>query len=258
MIACVASVDDQEGWRRNIAGLAEWTRGLSGASEGAYVIERDGVVASVMPAVPDRSVVNSVIYEDVAGLADAYDELEAAYENAWTVWVPDYDTETADFLSQRGHVLDADPEAMVLDLEAVERPDVPVGYDSSGDPGSLGPLNDEAYGTSGQFTRALGGLTAREGLFTYLAGPGSGLCTLDHGDDCSVWFVATAPAARGQGLATALLAHAMADARERGRTTSTLQATDVGRPVYERLGYRSLGEIQMWEKRLGAAGGRTG
>ena len=61
--------------------------------------------------------------------------------------------------------------------------------------------------------------------------------------------MATVPAARGRGLATALMAHALADARERGRTTSTLQATDLGRPVYERLGYRSLGEIQMWEKR---------
>jgi ribosomal protein S18 acetylase RimI-like enzyme len=113
----------------------------------------------------------------------------------------------------------------------------------------LGPLNDEAYGTAGHFTRAMASLSARPGLFTYTAGPGCGLCTLDHEDDCSVWFVATAPAARGRGLATALLAHAMADARERGRTTSTLQATDLGRPVYERLGYRSLGEIQMWEKR---------
>ena len=106
MIAAVAHVDDREGWRRNVHGLAEWTRGLSGASEGAYVIEQDGVVASVMPAVPN-------------------------------------------------------------------------------------------------------------------------------------------------GLATALMAHALADARERGCTTSTLQATDLGRPVYERLGYRSLGEIQMWERRRG-------
>ena len=122
MIACVAVVDDREGWRRNIGALAEWTRGMGGASDGAYVIERDGVVASVMPAVPDRSVVNSAVYEDLDGLRDAYDELDAAYENAWTVWVPDHDTATADFLSERGHVLDADPEAMVLDLDEVERP----------------------------------------------------------------------------------------------------------------------------------------
>ena len=250
MIAAMARVDDHEGWRRNVAGLAEWTRGLSGASDGAYAIERDGLVASVMPAVPDRSVVNSVIYEDVEALKAAYDELEAAYANAWTVWVPDHDTEAAVFLGERGHVLDADPEAMVLDLDEVERPAEPPAFDAGADPASIGPLNDAAYGTDGEFTRALARFAARPGLFAYTAGPGACLCTIDHDDDCSVWLVATAPEARGRGLATALMAHALADARERGRTTSTLQATDLGRPVYDRLGYRSLGEIQMWERRI--------
>jgi GNAT superfamily N-acetyltransferase len=250
MIAVMARVDDREGWRRNVAGLAEWYRGLSDASEGAHVIERDGVVASVIPVVPNRSVVNGVIYQDLAGLESVYDELAATYENAWTVWVPDYDTETAEFLAGRGHVLDADPEAMVIDLDVVERPEPPPGYEVPNEPGKLWPINDEAYGLDGEFTRALEGMSARPGLFTYLAGTGSGLCVLDVEDDCTFWLVATVPAARGQGLSTALMAHALADARERGRSTSTLQATDLGRPVYERLGYRSLGEIQMWEKRI--------
>ena len=43
------------------------------------MIEGDGVVASVMPAVPNRSVVNSVIYENPAGLEDLYASLVAAY-----------------------------------------------------------------------------------------------------------------------------------------------------------------------------------
>jgi GNAT superfamily N-acetyltransferase len=92
----------------------------------------------------------------------------------------------------------------------------------------------------------------RDGLHIYTAGrerPSSCVMAFDHGEDCSVWLVATLPEARGNGLAGALMAHALADARERGRTTSTLQATDLGRPVYERLGYRPLGEIQLWERR---------
>ena len=249
MITAVAHIDDREGWRRLVASLAEWTRGLDGASEGARVIERDGVVASVIPAASERSVVNSVVYEDAAGLARAYDELEAAYEEAWTVWVPDHDEEAAALLAERGHVLDADPEAMVLDLDGIERPPEPEAFDSAADPGEIGVLNDEAYGTPGSFTRALAGLAPRDGLYSYTAGPGACLLTMDHEDDCSIWFVATEPAARGRGLAGALMGHALVDARERGRTTSTLQATDLGRPVYERLGYRSLGEIQMWERR---------
>ena len=245
----MAGVDDREGWRRLVASLAEWTRGLEGASAGAHVIERDGLVASVIPAAPERSVVNSVVYEDPGALRESYDELAGAYEGAWTVWVPDHDAETQALLAERGHVLDADPEAMVLDLDGLDRPPEPPAFDAEADPRQVGVLNDETYGTPGSFTRALAEFAPRDGLYTYTAGPGCCLITMDHEEDCSVWFVATVPAARGQGLATTLMAHALCDGRDRGCTTSTLQATDLGRPVYDRLGYRSLGEIQMWELR---------
>jgi hypothetical protein len=33
--------------------------------------------------------------------------------------------------------------------------------------------------------------------------------------------------------------------------TSTLIATKLGRPTYERLGFRPLGALQMWERRVG-------
>jgi hypothetical protein len=42
---------------------------------------------------------------------------------------------------------------------------------------------------------------------------------------------------------------ALADGRERGCEVTTLQATKLGRPVYERLGYRGFGTIEMWERR---------
>jgi predicted GNAT family acetyltransferase len=64
-------------------------------------------------------------------------------------------------------------------------------------------------------------------------------------------MVAVVPEARGQGLSGKLIAHALADAVERGRRTSTLVATKLGRPVYEKLGYRPLGVLEMWERRLG-------
>ena len=32
--------------------------------------------------------------------------------------------------------------------------------------------------------------------------------------------------------------------------TSTLVATALGRPVYEKLGFRPLGAFEMWERRL--------
>ena len=56
-----------------------------------------------------------------------------------------------------------------------------------------------------------------------------------------MWWVATAPEARGRGLASGLMRRALADGRERGNDISTLQATKMGRPVYEGLGYRAFG-----------------
>ncbi len=74
--------------------------------------------------------------------------------------------------------------------------------------------------------------------------------TLDrNGGDRHVTLVATAPEARGRGLASALLATALADAREQGLQSSSLIATRMGAPLYERLGYRAVGTIQMWERR---------
>ena len=63
-------------------------------------------------------------------------------------------------------------------------------------------------------------------------------------------MVAVVPEARGQGLSGKLIAHSLADAVERGCRTGTLVATQLGRPVYERLGFRPLGALEMWERRL--------
>ena len=38
------------------------------------------------------------------------------------------------------------------------------------------------------------------------------------------------------------------DGVDRGCTTTTLIATRAGAPVYERLGYRDVGHLQMWER----------
>ncbi|MEX1142029.1 MAG: GNAT family N-acetyltransferase [Thermoleophilaceae bacterium] len=253
----MARVDDAEGWRRLIASLAQWSRNIDGASAGMRTIERDGAIATVAPAAPERAVVNDVVYWDAAGLESAYDEIAAAYDEAgiqaWTVWVPETEPGVADMLAARGHVLDSDPEAMILDLDAVERPPLPPGFTTDVDASTIARINDVAYGLPGSFERALSGMRRGEDVHLYAAGdgdePSSCLMAFDHGGDCSIWLVATLPQARGNGLARALMGHALADGRERGCTTSTLEATDLGRPVYERLGYRSLGEIQMWEKR---------
>jgi len=54
------------------------------------------------------------------------------------------------------------------------------------------------------------------------------------------------PRSRRRGIATALTDEIVDWLRERGARTLLLQATDQGRPVYERLGFEAEGAYRMW------------
>ena len=213
--------------------------------------ERDGIGSVLTPYVPERSVVNSVIYQPGGDIEAAYGWLEDRYApvNAWTVWVPETDRATAEFLASRGHELDADPAMMVLELASFEPPtNLPDWERASIE--QVARINEAAYPWhDGSMERALLGSSYGDDLHAYVTGDASTLAILDCDGDASVIFVATRPEARGRGLAGGLLAEALLEARERGNDISTLQATKMGEPVYARLGYRRFGAIEMWEKR---------
>jgi GNAT superfamily N-acetyltransferase len=63
-----------------------------------------------------------------------------------------------------------------------------------------------------------------------------------YGLFCWLGLVATKPARQRQGLATRISAHLVEWARQRGCTTISLDASRSGRPVYEGLGFRVVGE----------------
>jgi GNAT superfamily N-acetyltransferase len=62
-----------------------------------------------------------------------------------------------------------------------------------------------------------------------------------YGGFCWVGLVATHPAAQGRGLATRLSQHLLEWATSHGCSTVALDASEAGRPVYERLGFQALG-----------------
>ncbi len=224
------------------------------------MFECDGVVAAITPEVPDRSVPNSVAYRDAGALAGALDELADAYEaagvRAWTVWVPEDDGATARLLQAAGHRLDATPTAMVADLSRLPDPGGDeLDWDTSAAAEDLARINDRAYGwtSSAGFGAAMARFGEIDGLRMYQARvdgePASVLGAYDNGDDCEIYFVATLPEHRGRGLARRLLHRALLEARARGLGVSSLQATKMGYPVYERLGYRPICALEMWERR---------
>jgi GNAT superfamily N-acetyltransferase len=213
--------------------------------------ERDGVGSVLSTHVPERSILNGVIYDEGADVEAAYDWLDDRYRSvdAWTVWVPETDRPTAEFLERRGHTLDADPAMMVLELASFEPPAELPDW-QHGTIADVARVNEAAYPWhDGSMERALLGSHFGADLHVYVAGDASTLGILDCDGDASVIFVATLPEARGHGLAGGLLAAALLEARERGNDISTLQATKMGEPVYARLGYERFGAIEMWEKR---------
>jgi GNAT superfamily N-acetyltransferase len=241
-----------------LANMRAFYRMLGERSPGGSVADHPAVLGSIVPSCPRRSIVNAVVYEDGSALADAYDAIAAAYDRAgvlaWTVWVPESDAGTAQFLNGAGHKLDARPRVMLAELRALHL-ESPVGLDweRTDDVAALAAINEEAYGLpAGEFGRAMTSLTDAE-ITLYLARVGGEpvacLGALSADGDCGIYLVATLPAARGRGLASGLLRQALRDARESGCTTSSLQATKAGFPVYERLGYRDVCAIEMWERR---------
>jgi GNAT superfamily N-acetyltransferase len=225
-------------------------------------LQLDGITAAITPAAPERPVLNGVVVEDFAKLPDQLDTLASAYAaagvRAWTVWVPEHETAARELLGAAGHVLDATPAAMLLDLDELREPasGTAEDYRAEWNIEAAGAISDAAYGdTSGLFAAAMGALPPETGHM-YSAGvdgrPASFVLVHDHEENCEFWIAATIPDARGRGLLSGLLHRALLDARDqRGCTTSTTQATKMGEPVYERLGYRKFGTIEMWERRAG-------
>jgi GNAT superfamily N-acetyltransferase len=250
-------VDAKELRRRAIAGVRDEVEAFGGGAPDSRLLRPEGLLASLTPAAPRRSLFNSVFPDDPAALAREYEALAAAYDEAgvraWTVWVVDEDRETAAWLAARGHLVDAAPRAMAMELAGLaDVPATPAGVE----PGPIEPrlaaeLNDRAYGYGEDGFRAgLAAETAIRWHGAYADGEPVGCVgTIEVGDDCCVTGVATPPEHRGRGIASWLMLRALVAAREEGALTASLQATKAGAPIYERLGFADFGFIEMWELR---------
>lgn len=253
-------MDTAAWYERMLPSMEAFWRGVVSSSRRGSLVDEEGLLAAIVPETPNRSFLNSVVYRDPDLLAARLEDLAGLYEeagvNAWTVWTPRSDPATAERLEAAGHHHDSEPRVMVVeDLARIDAPDL-EGVEWTRDPDreQFAQVCDDGFEMEGEgFAEMIDGGLEFPGGHLYLAmhdgAPAATAMVIDAGGDAGVFAIATVPEARGRGLAGALTAQAVREARERGCTTSTLQATKSGFPVYERMGYETVEPIDMWERR---------
>ncbi|HEY2868618.1 MAG TPA: GNAT family N-acetyltransferase [Gaiellales bacterium] len=226
---------------------------IAAASAGGRTLEEPGVRAIATPAAPERPLFNAAFGLEPGALARAYDRLAAFYAEAdvprWTAFVDPADSESIAAVAGNGHELDAEPRMMLADAADIAGSETPIELDPAPAPETIAGLNDRVYGYPGSFARTLCSLAGLDPLVA-LVDSEPVACALAHDDagDCHITLVATLPAYRRQGIASGLIRRLVRRGRERGCTTTSLVASRAGTPVYERLGYRDLGHVHMWER----------
>jgi ribosomal protein S18 acetylase RimI-like enzyme len=246
-------MDDEELRRRGWRGMVAFQQLIGRHGPGSAPLVRDAFVASAVPKIPS-SLINAACPRDDAPLRPHLDEISDFYADVpkWGAWIDPGNADDAEALKDRGLVLDSRPVLMATPLDVIEAPANGLAVERT-DMAHVGDVNDRAYGSpAGVIASALGAIPAAEirGYGLRVDGELASVASIiDVGQDAFVTMVATLPNQRGNRLASSLLAQALAEARRRGKTTTSLQASKLGQNIYARLGYRALGEVHLYEKR---------
>jgi GNAT superfamily N-acetyltransferase len=235
-----------------VEGHRAWYRTF--ASAGSTVSDFGSAQAILTPLRPERSLVNAVAYTDPDDVPlDDLDVFFAAVE-AWCVWVQPGHDALAEACAARGMAIDGTPMLMAAAMDEVdlERRDVPADV-GTGTWQELGAINDAAYGLPPEhFAPVMRRLSTDGYQLAVARRDGQALAcagALVDGTNAEVVFVATLPDARRQGLAAECMRSALRAAAADGCSTTTLEATQAGEPVYAAMGYRAFGRYRMMEAR---------
>jgi ribosomal protein S18 acetylase RimI-like enzyme len=250
-------MDDATLRRRLWEGFASLQTLLGGSSRNGFVLEREGLVASVVPSAPDSPALNAAVAVEPHAAPAALRELADRYAHAgvrrWAIWVDGGARDVTAALRRAGLIVASASPGMGADIGALELDLAHADPEPKGDLRTVGRVNDLAYGNvDARLERTL--TTLKEGdLRAYRAdlngAPAAVALALHHDDDCGVSFVATLPQARRRGLATRVMQGVLADAQRHRLTTITLQATEQGERLYAQLGLHRLGNMELWEHR---------
>lgn len=237
--------------RLHTALFATWER-LCGALEDARFERRPGYVWTVCPPIPVPAF-NGVWAEDdssAPAIADALAEIDAL-ELPHSVQVRRGRTPRCELEAERlGLMLQAELPAMLVrpdELNAVETPNLEILRATTPDAlaQALATAADGFAAPPELFT-ALYGLevTSLEGLVVYLGRAGeedvSTVTAYTVDGATGIFNVATPSTYRGRGYGAAVTTCALRDGFAAGAEFAWLQSSSLGRPVYERLGFRTV------------------
>lgn len=227
---------------RQVATLVASWRAYARHSDEARVEDVEGAAVGLFPSSPERGVYNNALLprgldgaragEVVAAVEDAYGE---AGIESYAIWAHETESPTVAVLEARGLRFDSATRAMAMSLAdlAVPRPEI-----------ELGDLDWDGYGELAGVPGLLRGATAEEFHLRVARFDGrlvGSVIAYDHDGECGIYNLGTIPEARRRGIGTALTALQLHEARERGRTSASLQSTPIAERVYAALGFADLG-----------------
>jgi GNAT superfamily N-acetyltransferase len=262
-------MDDATLARLEHANMIDWLRLTAGQVRGSVVASAGGVVAIATGA--PMALFNQVVVEPGGGTEDGVRRAIAVMRE---VGAPFYVVLRRDADAQ----LRAAVAELGLELEDGPLPGMALHPIATADPAPLPPgheirrVTDEAgmadhvrvategFAMPGSIVRDVvgSGLWARPGCIVYVgATDGEAVSTgfsVRTRRTLGVYAIATVPSARRRGYGAAMTARLVADGAAEGCDVAALQASDMGHPVYERLGFRVVVEYDMWYgSRPGAA-----
>jgi ribosomal protein S18 acetylase RimI-like enzyme len=230
---------------RNLRGLAALYR-LLGHYAGD-VLELSGATGAIVDTAPRYPWLNALVCTRPPRFAEVLARvIERAELEQLAIW--SCGAEQAEIASDAGFTsLVASVPAMSMELDGFEE------RDRAGEPiapAEAGAVSDAAYGNiARELERTLARIPTERmracGRRDTAGRVIAAAVSLDSEADCSLQYVATRPDAQRLGHGLALLADALTQARVRGCTTTSLQSSDAGVPLYRRLGYRTVGQLEL-------------
>ncbi|MCC5949243.1 MAG: GNAT family N-acetyltransferase [Nitriliruptoraceae bacterium] len=232
-----------------------WGR-LAGSVPGGWV-ERAGGLRCIATGSSRPTFNLALTSRDLREPSAALDAAGDRFRSAGLDWLlklqPGLDDEVLDHARRRGMHLEEEPvyaialrpwtvtaprpsTALSIDVAGAETIDhavrgVAEAFDA--DPGDIGRELGPNLLTIPTFTVFIGHL-AQEPVATAM------LATTRHAGVAGIYSVATRPAHRGRGFATAVTAAALAAAAAQGYDTAVLEPSPAGAPMYRRMGFAPL------------------